>query len=140
MRQIEYAPRYKVDATGKVYGTRGKLKPRDVGYEGNGSSYQQVALYHNNKRINKYVHVLVAEHYIGPSEGRQVNHIDGNKMNNHVDNLEYVDSAENMKHAAALGLIDIRGDNHPKRKAALGIKQKRKTKAQLEGATTSLRT
>lgn len=140
MKQIEYAPRYSVDESGNVYGTRGLLKPRDSGYIGNGTCYQQVALYHDKKRINRYVHNLVAEHYIGAADGRQVNHIDGNKLNNHVSNLEYVSCHENMKHAAEAGLIDIRGDNHPKRKAAAGVKQKRLTKAQLEGATTSLRT
>lgn len=140
MKVIEYAPRYKVDEAGTVYGTRGILKPRDVGYIGNGTCYQQVALYHENKRINKYVHVLVAEHFLGGvPEGMQVNHIDGNKANNHVTNLEFVSCHENMKHAAATGLINIRGDNHPARKKALGIKQKRLTKVQLEGATTSLR-
>jgi hypothetical protein len=52
------------------------------------------------------IHRIVAEVFIGPCPGGlEVNHKDGNKTNNSVDNLEYVSHAENMKHAANLGLI-----------------------------------
>ena len=50
------------------------------------------------------IHRLVAMTYLPNSQGKpQVNHIDGNKENNKVDNLEWCDQSENMVHAASLG-------------------------------------
>jgi len=55
----------------------------------------------------KQIHRLVAEHYI-PNPGKlpQVNHIDGNRNNNHVDNLEWCTPKQNMEHAMKHGLIE----------------------------------
>lgn len=51
------------------------------------------------------IHTLVAKHFIpNPYDYPQVNHIDGNKENNHVDNLEWVSAAENVNHALKAGL------------------------------------
>jgi len=52
-----------------------------------------------------WIHRLVAEAFIGFTEERKyVNHIDGNKTNNHVSNLEICTSGENQKHAYRTGL------------------------------------
>lgn len=57
-------------------------------------------------RKKKYVHELVAAAFIGPRPaGHQINHIDGNKQNNRVENLEYVTHAENGRHASEIGLM-----------------------------------
>jgi len=54
----------------------------------------------------RYVHRLVALAFIpNPKLMTQVNHIDGNKQNNCVDNLEWVDNLENARHAMAHGLM-----------------------------------
>ncbi len=51
-------------------------------------------------RIQKRVHLWVAEAFIGPKPtGLTVNHKDGNKMNNHVENLEYITREANVRHA-----------------------------------------
>lgn len=59
------------------------------------------------------VHSLVALAFLGPRPiGHQVNHIDGDKMNNAASNLEHVSPAENIEHAKRLGLFRS-GTNHP---------------------------
>lgn len=131
-KQISYAPRYSVTPEGVVYGTRGPLKARHVGYVGNGSSYRQVALYEGNKRFDRYVRVLVAEAFLpGKFEGVQVNHKDGDKCNSRLDNLEWVSASDNMRHATRGGLV--------KPYLVLtrrGIRHKRLTEVQSERSTT----
>lgn len=58
-----------------------------------------------NKR-NYKVHRLVGLYFISnPNNKPEINHKDGNKLNNHVDNLEWVTPLENTKHALDNGLI-----------------------------------
>ena len=51
------------------------------------------------------IHKLVATHFIpNPNNYKEVNHIDGNKMNNSAENLEWCSHSQNMKHAYDHGL------------------------------------
>ncbi len=74
------------------------------------NGYCYVSLSKNNNKKTKRVHVLIAEAFLGEKNKKiQVNHIDGNKKNNSIDNLEYCTQSENMKHAYATGLEQISG-------------------------------
>ena len=61
----------------------------------------------DSKKRSVHVHRKVAETYIpNPLNKPCVNHIDGNKENNHVSNLEWCTHSENMLHASKMGLLD----------------------------------
>lgn len=63
------------------------------------NGYYQVQLSKNDMREKKYVHRLVADNFIENSNGlSDVNHIDGNKSNNEVSNLEWCSHRDNQKH------------------------------------------
>lgn len=89
-------------ASGHIYSNKTNriLKPAD-----NGNGYQHVVLRINNKSVDTYVHRFIAEQLIPNPQGfKEVNHKDGNKANNDVDNLEWVSSSGNKKHARDSGL------------------------------------
>ena len=70
--------------------------------------YKYVMLYRNGKRKHMTVHRAVACAYLeNPNKYPQVNHIDGNKENNHISNLEWCSVSHNIRHAYDNGL------NHP---------------------------
>lgn len=76
------------------------LKPR-ISTQG----YIMVGLRKNDKTFNASVHRLIAEAFIpNPENKKKVNHIDGNKQNNSIDNLEWCTPSENMQHAYRTGL------------------------------------
>jgi hypothetical protein len=53
----------------------------------------------NSKSKHELVHRLVMAAFVGPANGMQVNHLDGNRSNNHISNLEYCTSLQNVMHA-----------------------------------------
>lgn len=72
--------------------------------------YRQLSLCTHGKTKTETVHRLVAEAFIPKQSGKdQVNHIDGDKDNNKVSNLEWCDAHENTVHAYELGLRVPRG-------------------------------
>lgn len=67
--------------------------------------YYQIHLHKNGVCKTSKIHRLVAEAFIpNPLNKSQVNHIDGNKINNNVENLEWATQEENMQHAYKTGL------------------------------------
>lgn len=94
---------YQVSNTGKVKSfckvNNKNLKPRkDTRW------YLKVVLCKNTIWKQYFIHRLVALHFIHNDCMPQVNHIDGDKTNNHVSNLEWCTSSENMKHSYNISL------------------------------------
>ena len=83
-----------------------RLKEHILIPQDNGSGYKVVCLCKRTKRKNHYIHRLVAEAFIPNSKKlKEVNHINFNKEDNNIDNLEWVTSRENKIHL----LNDTRG-------------------------------
>lgn len=71
----------------------------------NTNGYLKTNISVNGKIITVFPHRLVAEKFLNNNNiNLQVNHIDGNKENNNINNLEFITSSENIKHAYKLGL------------------------------------
>lgn len=103
-----YEGLYEVSSKGHVYSVvqtnsrrKRKLKPMV-----NTGGYLRVNLYNDKGESTKYyVHRLVAAAFHGqPDENEVVNHIDANKSNNAVENLQWCTQAENIEHSFENGL------------------------------------
>lgn len=71
------------------------------------NGYLRVDISINGKRKVVFLHRLVAETFIPNLENKpQVNHINGIKTDNRVENLEWVNAKENTQHAVKIGLIN----------------------------------
>jgi hypothetical protein len=71
--------------------------------------YLQVILYKNNLPKGRRIHRLVAEAFIhNPENKRTVNHIDENKLNNTVSNLEWSTNQENIDHSQSKKIIQLK--------------------------------
>ncbi len=67
--------------------------------------YMHITIYKNWKRKSEKVHRLLAQTFINNPENKpQVNHIDGNKSNNNLNNLEWSTAKENIQHAFRIWL------------------------------------
>ena len=96
---------YEVDTNGVIYSKQG----RPLKYSLNPKGYCIVLFCINGKTKGFGVHQIVARQFIhndNPQFKTQVNHIDGDKTNNHIGNLEWVTAKENARHS-----IDVLG-NH----------------------------
>lgn len=97
-----YEGLYQVSDIGNIRSSRtGKMMKLCVNSR---NGYVYCVLSNKQKRKNCRVHRLVASAFLGVRDGLQVNHIDGDKANNKLSNLEWVTRSENMKHAFATGL------------------------------------
>lgn len=73
------------------------------------NGYLRVYLRHNetNKRVDKYIHRLVAEYFVENLYNKNiVNHKDSNRQNNHFTNLEWCTQRENLEHAFKFGFME----------------------------------
>lgn len=101
---IKQFPNYAVSNLGRVKNINKKveiiLKPCKQS-----TGYLYVSFYNGPKRANQLIHRLVAAAFIQSDQNRPfINHIDGNKQNNVVENLEYCTHQENIDHSIKTGL------------------------------------
>lgn len=114
--KLKYA--YSLTASGKVYS---HFSHRFLNTVLDKNGYEKVRLISTDGKRHRYsVHRLMLENF-QPVEGMQnlqVNHIDGNKQNNHINNLEWCTPSENIKHAFSLGLKTQQGEHNNQAKLA----------------------
>lgn len=99
--RVKSLPRIKINNRGKQLTKEKIMKPHDFN-----NGYYKVPLT-NKEHLKKYylVHRLVAQSFIpNPNNLPQVNHKDGDKSNNCVNNLEWITKEDNIKHAYKMGL------------------------------------
>lgn len=115
-----YEGRYQVSNKGRVktvdrYKSDGRHQPEAIRKtELDRHGYEFALLYNENGYKRHSVHVLVANVFIPNDDNKpQINHIDGNKINNNLNNLEWCTASENQLHARKIGLAVSRyGDDN----------------------------
>lgn len=102
MKQIEGFENYFITEDGKLWSNYFcKFITPYISKKG----YYCVKLHQHGKRLSTTIHRLVAISYIdNPENKSQVNHINGDKLDNRIENLEWVTSSENQYHAYKTGL------------------------------------
>jgi len=118
----EYNGDYEVSNLGNVRSLKnyGGLK-RLTKLSTYGGRYLRVSLSKNNKRRLHSVARLVAKAFVlNPECKPQVNHISGDKLDNRVENLEWVTASENILHAFKLGIRNNRSNGGPAAKLTEG--------------------
>ena len=102
-RSIKGFDGYKVSSNGRVKNRNGKImKP----YRNKSTGYMMIRLWKDKKHNTKTVHRLVANAFISKdNDDFVVNHIDGDKTNNCIENLEWCSKKDNSRHAIRTGLF-----------------------------------
>lgn len=116
-----YSYRVYIDGTiirnGRIGANGNIIKERKLVPHINSSGYYRVGMVLNGVRKDYFVHRIVASLFCdNPNGYTVVDHKDGNKLNNHADNLEWVSSGENNRRAFANGLKPPTvhyGETHP---------------------------
>ena len=109
MEKIKDFEKYSITRDGRVWSWHRNLF-LSPGLAGKG--YPMVVLFKDGKPYNRLVHRLMAQTYIpNPENKPEVNHKDGNKTNNYLNNLEWATPHENRLHGYKLGLHGS-GENH----------------------------
>jgi NUMOD4 motif./HNH endonuclease. len=102
-----YEGLYQASSIGKIKSLVGRYSNVEFLKEGvTKAGYKTVSLCKDGRRTSKSVHRLIAETFLGNSK-LDINHKDGNKSNNNIENLEYVTKSENIKHAIKIIYLNL---------------------------------
>jgi hypothetical protein len=98
---LDTYPDYEIYENGTIMKVRGKYQKQVAVHFNKRNGYIMLTLRDKDEKSNKvYLHRILAEAFIpNPENKPQINHKDGNKLNNSIDNLEWMTSSENIKHA-----------------------------------------
>jgi|DEB0MinimDraft_10_1074344.scaffolds.fasta_scaffold116194_1 hypothetical protein len=114
-RKIPGYPNYEASSLGRIrsycYGDKPKIMKQHSGKNG----YKSLKLRKNKTPKAFLVHRLVAAAFgvlKGLDDKLYINHLDGDKHNNCLENLERVTRSQNEKHAFKIGLKSHKGENH----------------------------
>ena len=100
---IKEFPQYQISNLGNIKNSKGQLLV--IGRRRSNSGYIQVRLYDNGKYHYRYFHRIIAEAFIpNPNNYRTINHINGNKLDNRISNLEWASDEMQQRHAFIMGL------------------------------------
>lgn len=88
---ISFNPNYKISNKGRILTTKGTIAKPFV----NNSGYLSIGLWENNRKTTKLVHILVAMHFMNYDSKYDVDHIDNNKQNNDISNLQLITHSDN---------------------------------------------
>lgn len=133
-RPYPYDERYLVSECGKIYSTIRKrcLKPTvsDLGYE------RLEILNPRTQKPFSAVHRVVAYTWIGnpPEDKQEINHKDGDKLNNHASNLEWCSRVENIRHGFDSGLFDKKREAISENNRKLWAEGKKRKAVEMGGA------
>ena len=121
---VGYEGQYDVSSLGRVRSHVAKKPLLVLSQYRRKDGYLQVQLKVNQKPQNRLVHTLVDEAFNGPRvSGLEVNHVDGDKRNNDIGNLQRVTHQENVRHAWDSGLCEpvIAALKTPERREAVRV-------------------
>lgn len=100
LKEIPGFAGYYININGEVFSTKHYNKLTKMVLREDKDGYYEVGMYKNKKRYFRRVHRLVLEAFSSnPNNLTQVNHKDGNKKNNNIDNLEWCTCQDNMIHS-----------------------------------------
>jgi hypothetical protein len=100
-KEVTNYPKYEVSSHGNIRNSRGEIIKSYVTPKG----YLRTQLSNDGNQRNFMVHRLVAQAFLdNPKNKPEVNHKDSDRKNNHIDNLEWVTSSENLLHGYEEGL------------------------------------
>lgn len=104
MKRIKGFPDYLIAKDGRVFSLKSKKFLKKTLHKRDGYFYYTLFI-GNGKNKKVKIHRLIALHYLpNPNNHPCINHIDGNKKNNSIKNLEWCTHSHNNKHAYDIGL------------------------------------